>query len=355
MANNKEYNEGYEAAIEAIKQSLQGNQGQGGTSSSQSLDPKMTPPPSQGGGSKKENGKNSNDGDQQNPRDSKSGGNQGVVRPEDCIGPDALDKIPGTPGTMMDSETGEDIAEKEGYTPESGSDDAVEKQWSEIAKNAIDTLKQKGSKCGSLISKLEGLYKVKKDWKKELKKIVGYSISNDNTRRAFTNKNVLLTQDRLARTDKTLYDAIDYMIAFIDSSGSMSDEQLKMCLSTVYAAALAKKPIRIYIVQCDTQIQDIQEFDDLRKFQKYSTKATVKGRGGTELKPCWELLKNDKRFKGKRAELVMVFTDGYLDQYKRDPKTMQNLCWVIIDNGGFNLKYKDANTKVVRINSSDVK
>lgn len=355
MANSKEYNEGYEAAIEAIKQSLQGNQGQGGASSSPSLDPKMTPPPSQGEGTKKENGKNSGDDNQQNPRDSKSGGNQGVVRPEDCIGPDALDKIPSTPGTMIDGETGEDIAEKEGYTPEPGSDDAVEKQWGEIAKNAIDTLKQKGSKCGSLISKLEGLYKVKKDWKKELKKIVGYSISNDNTRRAFTNKNVLLTQDRLARTDKTLYDAIDYMVAFIDSSGSMSDEQLKMCLSTVYAAALAKKPIRIYIVQCDTQIQDIQEFDDLRKFQKYSNKATVKGRGGTELKPCWELLKNDKRFKGKRAELVMVFTDGYLDQYKRDPKTMQNLCWVIIDNGGFNLKYKDVNTKVVRINSGDIK
>ena len=34
---------------------------------------------------------------------------------------------------------------------------------------------------------------------------------------------------------------------------------------------------------------------------------------------------------------------------------MQNLCWVIIDNGGFNLKYKDANTKVVRINSGDIK
>jgi predicted metal-dependent peptidase len=83
--------------------------------------------------------------------------------------------------------------------------------------------------------------------------------------------------------------------------------------------------------------------------------ATVKGRGGTELKPCWDLLRNDKKFKGRIADLVMVFTDGYLTQYKRDPKSMRNLCWVIIDNPGFNLQYKDINTKRVIINSNDVK
>ena len=37
----------------------------------------------------------------------------------------------------------------------------------------------------------------------------------------------------------------------------------------------------------------------------------------------------------------MVFTDGYLNQYKRDPRTMRNLCWVILDNPSFDVKYKD--------------
>ena len=164
-----------------------------------------------------------------------------------------------------------------------------------------------------------------------------------------------MSQDRIARTDKDKYDNMDYMCAFIDSSGSMSDDQLKMCLSEIYSVALAKKPMKLVIIQCDTKIQEIKEYTSLPQLKKDMIHATVKGRGGTELKPCWDLLKNDKRFKGRTADLVMVFTDGYLDQYKRDPKTMRNLCWVIIDNPGFNIQYKDINTKRVIIDSKDVK
>ena len=51
----------------------------------------------------------------------------------------------------------------------------------------------------------------------------------------------------------------------------------------------------------------------------------------------------------------MVFTDGYLTQYKRNPKTMRNLCWVILGNPGWQLQYKDINTKVIHINPDDVK
>jgi hypothetical protein len=49
----------------------------------------------------------------------------------------------------------------------------------------------------------------------------------------------------------------------------------------------------------------------------------------------------------------MIFTDGYLDQYKRNPRTMKNLVWVVVDNTGFDLKYKDMQTKCVRIKSED--
>ena len=154
-----------------------------------------------------------------------------------------------------------------------------------------------GKYAGTLKSKIEGLYKVSTDWKKELRKIVGTSISPDEKRQAYANKNVLISQDRIARTDKDKYDNMDYMCAFIDSSGSMSNEQLKMCLSEVYSVALAKKPIKLIIIQCDTKIQEIKEYTSLQQLKKDMIHATVKGRGGTELKPCWDLLKNDKRFK----------------------------------------------------------
>ena len=44
------------------------------------------------------------------------------------------------------------------------------------------------------------------------------------------------------------FDNMDYMIACIDTSGSMTNDQLKILLSEVYAIALVKKPIKLYVV-----------------------------------------------------------------------------------------------------------
>ena len=88
---------------------------------------------------------------------------------------------------------------------------------------------------------MKACIKCKPDWKKALKYVVGKSINDAEKRQAYANKNILISQDRIARTDKDKFDNMDYMIAFIDSSGSMSDDQLKMVLSEVYSLALQKE------------------------------------------------------------------------------------------------------------------
>lgn len=373
--DKKEYDAGYQAAIDALRKVMKGDEsdlssnnsgnsnnglnmpgevydkakqeGQGASgnqSSSGSEDKQVNPSGSKSGGSGS-NGSGS--------RDASGGKNQGVVRPEDCIGPDSLNGVPGEAGGMISTEEGEQICRGEGYEPEGGSDSTVEREWKDAALKSIQKLK--GDEAGNYKNKIEGLYKTSSDWKKELRKVVGHSISPEDKRQAYANKNILVAQDRIARTDKDKYDNLDYMMAWIDSSGSMSNDQLKICLSEVYQVALAKKPIKLVVIQCDTRIQEIKEYTDLRKLKQDMIHATVKGRGGTELKPCWDLLINDPKYKRRPCELVMVFTDGYLDQYKRNPKTMKNLCWVILDNPSWNIQYKDINTKVVYINTADIK
>lgn len=277
--------------------------------------------------------------------------NQGIVRPEDCQGPSSLNNTPGTPGGMIDRATGDAIAKGEGYEPEGGSDSALESKWKDQA------VKMAGKLPGnsSLKSKIENLYKSSTDWKKELRKIVGQSISPEEKRSAYANKNVLISQNRLARTDKDKYENLDYIVAVIDSSGSMQDHQLKLCLKEVYQLALQKKPLKIYVIQCDTKIQDLKVYTNVKQLEKDIKVATVKGRGGTEFKPVWDELKNGKYFKGKQAELVMLFTDGYLNQYKRDPRSMKNLCWVILDNPSWQLENKDINTKVIYLKTESIK
>lgn len=356
--HTKEYNEGYQAAIEALKKQLSGdNQSGSGSGNGQDLPNDMTSPQEATGMESPQNGKSgggsTGGSNGSNSRTSKGDENQGVVRPEDCIGPSSMNGVPGRAGGMIDRSTGEEICKQEGYEDKGGSDSAIEREWTDAALKAASHLK--GDEAGNLKSKIEGLYKVTKDWKKELRKVVGHSISPDEKRQAFANKNVLVSQNRISRTDKDKYDTLDYMMAWIDSSYSMSDDQLKQCLSEVYAMALAKKPIKLVVIQCDTKIQDIKEYTDLRQLKKDMIHATVLGRGGTELKPCWDLLVNDPKYKRKPAELVMIFTDGDPKQYKRNPRTMRNLCWVILDDPSWNLEYKDINTKVVHIRTSDIK
>lgn len=397
--NKQEYEDGYQSAIEAIRQALARGENGSGQAAQGNLDPDMQTPPSaprgdtpmdpqdSSQGSKTDSSQDSNQGGKgsgqssqgsksdssqsgeqernsstpqdpqgsQDPSKSESpgSGNQGVVRPEDCIGPGQLSKVPAKAGAMIDKKTGDDIAEQEGYAKEGGAQDAVEREWKDAAIKS--TQKMKGSQFGELKSKILSVFRTTTDWKKELRTIVGHAISPEDKRQAYANKNILISQDRIARTEKDKYDNVDYIMAWIDSSGSMSDAQLRLCLSEVYAMALKKKPMKVITVQCDTRIQEIKEYRTLKDMQREFKQATVKGRGGTDLKPCWDLLRTDPKYKRIKPELVMIFTDGFLDQYKRDPRTMRNLCWVIIDNPGFNLEYKDMNTKVIYLNSKEVK
>lgn len=361
--SKKEYNEGYKAAIEAMKQAAQNkNNGDlhgGGQGDNQQMPAGMSPLPSdltgdgnnsqsKGGskGSKGGGGSKSGSGSQ---GDGGNSGNQGVVMPEDCIGPSQLGDIPSTPGGMLDKSTGDQIADMEGYDKEGGSEEAIANNWKDRALQAAS--KMKGTGAGNFVNKINSLYKSSNNWKRDLQKIVGSSINTEDRRSAYANKNVLISQDRLARTDKDKYDVVDYIVACVDTSGSMDQKTLTQCLTEVYQVALQKKPLSIYIIQFDSRVQDVQKFTGLAEFKRNIPKITIKGGGGTDVGPCWELLKTDKRFKGRRAELVMVFTDGYLTQYKRDPKTMNNLAWVILDNTGFELQYKEAKTKLIHIST----
>lgn len=359
--HTKDYDEGYQAAIEAIKQALSGQNNQGGEGDGPSLPNDMTSPQEATGQGSQSSGGQKSDKQQSRSGSGKPAGpsvepskdNHGTVSPEDCVGPNSLGNTPNTPGGIIDRQTGDDICKKEGYDSQSASQDVIDKEWGDLA--IKESSKIKGNGAGDFKAKLVGIYKTTTDWKTALRKVVGKSLSPIDKRQAYANKNILVSQDRIARTDKDEYNNMDYMMAWIDSSGSMSDHQLKLCLSEVYSVALAKKPIKLVIIQCDTKIQDIKVYTSLSQLKKDIVHATVKGRGGTELKPCWDLLEKDPKYKRRPAELVMIFTDGYLDQYKRNPKTMKNLCWVILDNLGWEVRYKDNKTMTLHLRSDDIK
>lgn len=366
--NQREYNSGYQAAIDAIReqirkqrQSGQGGQGQSGQPQ-QGNDGRLMPP-GMDPGSQGQSSQSSQNG-AQGQENSRGSGNQGVVRPEDCVGADTLSDIPNTPGGYIDRTTGDKIAKQEGYDKgEGGSDDQTAREWKDNALKMAKQLKERGKKgqtsgrdgFSELANRLEALYKPTKDWKKELKKIVGMAITPDDPRQAYAHKNTLVSQDRIARTDKDKYESMDYMVAMVDTSGSMSEKDIKACLSELYAVALAKKPLKLVLMFFGGGPVNVQIFNSLAEYKKFFKSPRWAAGGCTDVEPCFAMLQNDPNFKRKAADLVMVFTDGGLSQVKRNPKTTKFLCWAIIDYPGFSLLYKDIRTKCVHIRKEDMK
>lgn len=351
-----DWDEGYKAAIEAIKKAQAGENGGSSSGGGAGMQSGLAPIPSNPDDMSTTNDPGSGfDGSKTRRSRNGSQEGQGVVRPEDCtdITGSELDKTPGTAGGMISGQTGNKISEAEGHEKNNNSDEATAQEWAKRAQNAA---KQMGKNPGyeRLKAKFDALYKATKDWKKELKKVVGQAITPEDPRQAYANKNILISQDRIARTNKDKYDSMSFMMAAIDTSGSMSQDDLNTCLNEVYQVALAKKPLKLIVVQFDTRIADIQEFRSLAEFKRAMPKYEIKGGGGTDVKPVWDLLKKDPKYNRVPCDILMVFTDGYLEQYKRDPKHMKNLCWVVIDNLSFDLKYKDITTKCVRILKKDM-
>ena len=333
-----DWQSGYDAAIEAIRQKMQGSGGQGDGLSNDDLGNLPGDPNNQQGGQNGQQGQEGQGGQQGSG--SRGSGNQGVVRPEDCIGPGTLDSIPDTPGGFMDKKYGDKLAESEGYEKEGGNDSAIEKDWEDRAIQAAKQYSKSGKGGSKFAAKIFNIYKSKADWKKELRKVVGRSISEEDKRRGYTSNNILVSQDRIALTDKQKFDNLDYILVCLDTSGSFfgDKEYIKQSLTEVANIALAKKPLRIFIVYWDTQIADIDMFtsaQDLIKSLK-AGKVTAKGGGGTDPSCIWHMLKTDKRFRRMRPELTIIFTDGYFGATpKRDSRRMQNLVWCVIDNPSF--------------------
>jgi predicted metal-dependent peptidase len=101
----------------------------------------------------------------------------------------------------------------------------------------------------------------------------------------------------------------------IDTSGSVSDEQLKLIGSEVNA--LKNQGIDLIVLQSDYEAQDIN------KDYKASSSFKVKGRGGTSFEPYFEALKKHKDVDG-----VVIFSDMEVSVEEGVRRPRQKVLWV---------------------------
>ena len=95
-------------------------------------------------------------------------------------------------------------------------------------------------------------------------------------------------------------DGIGPLVLAIDTSGSISKEELQIFAGEVQTIVEKHKPIKTWVIYCDAAIQRVDEYKPGDTFQ-----FTVTGRGGTRFEPVFEYVAKE----GIEAEAVVYFTD----------------------------------------------
>lgn len=202
----------------------------------------------------------------------------------------------------------------------------LEKAWGNVGEtvdmNLISFNKQQGLGAGGLQQQLKELKREPFDYTSFLKKFSQIQevtkLNNDEFDYIFytyglNNYDNMPLIEPLEYKDSKIIK--DFVIA-IDTSGSTCGEIVQKFLQKTYnilksTESFAKK-INLFIIQCDTEIQEVVHIENEEQLENYIANLTIKGLGGTDFRPVFaymnELIK-EKAFDNLKG--LLYFTDGY--------------------------------------------
>jgi predicted metal-dependent peptidase len=199
--------------------------------------------------------------------------------------------------------------------------------------------KQRGFMPAGLVEQINKLLAPPQiNWKQLLRKLLGtIPVPYRSTRRRLNRRQPYRT-DLSGRLPRRIVN----IVVCIDTSGSMSDDDLAYCLNEVFNIAKEHKGTKITIVECDAEIGKVYQAKTMKEVQ-----VQMSGRGGTSYVPAIDFINGEEPYKSKypnlsgkfRDALMVYFTDGYGDSDIPKPKTFRNL-WVVL-NDEKNLSLKD--------------
>ncbi len=95
-------------------------------------------------------------------------------------------------------------------------------------------------------------------------------------------------------------------VVAIDTSGSISQEQLTKSLSEIWGLAETFRSVRLFLMTCDADVWDTMELRNGNKAKLLKMK--MRGGGGTDFRPVFKLVKKNYQ---NMIDCLVFFTDGY--------------------------------------------
>ena len=186
----------------------------------------------------------------------------------------------------------------------------IQKQYQHQMKETAETIMKKHGhipgELAEIINKLFNVEPPKFNWKAYLRRFIG------NATKIYTKKLRRKDNKRYSDNPGLKIKFKNHICVGVDTSGSVSTEELKEFMNELHH--MHKTGHRITVVQCDTQIVDISDYNPHKDWN-------IKGRGGTDFQPVIDHY-NEPR---STYTALIYLTDGEAYTPEKCPK---NALWV---------------------------
>jgi predicted metal-dependent peptidase len=204
----------------------------------------------------------------------------------------------------------------------------IESQTKHIVEQVADQVqKSRGTVPGEFAEILERLKHIdppKFDWKGYMRRFAGRSI------KTYTKKSRRKYNKRLPDNPGLKIKRHKHILAAIDTSGSVSTNELKEFLSELYH--MKKTGSEVTIIECDTAISYIGKFDPKKDLE-------IHGRGGTDFQPVIDYYNEHQ----KEYSCLFYFTDG---ECSAPEGAKGNILWVLSSRGS---EYDELPGQVIKL------
>ena len=188
--------------------------------------------------------------------------------------------------------------------PPPGNSSSQQAKVKQLVAQAAAVAKARGKLPAELQEQIDSILNPKVDWKEQLRDWLTERVQTDYSWRR-PNRRFLTGDDPMYLPSMDSDPTMDALAVVLDTSGSITMNELKQGLGEVCGAIADVAPKRLLVVYCDAKVQHCDEFDNPQQAE-VAKSFTRHGRGGTHMPAAltW-LTRNHPEVKG-----VIVWTDG---------------------------------------------
>lgn len=209
-----------------------------------------------------------------------------------------------------------------------------EENWKDISESLqtdLETLsKHYGDKVGELLTNLKEINHISIDYDQFLKQFSVFKedikLNDEEFDYIFYTygmklyKNIPIIEPLEYKEDKKIN---EFVIA-IDTSASVQGDVVKEFISHTFKILQSKnsffKKFHLYIIQCDSSIQDITLITNQEELDLYMKQLILNGFGGTDFRPVFDFIEEKLNSEFTNLKGLLYFTDGDgIYPYKEPP------------------------------------